>query len=100
MRIVLEPLIQAGLHSIEMESSNSNIRQVYPFLTCYVADYPEQCLVSCSKYGTCPKCQCTAKQLQDYPSTSSARSAAWTLSVVENTKTVSNGLVTTFMMNV
>ncbi|KAG0692946.1 hypothetical protein DFH29DRAFT_985620 [Suillus ampliporus] len=50
MRIVLEPLIEAGKKGME-------VWIVYPILACYVADYPEQCLVTCAKYGTCPKCQ-------------------------------------------
>ena len=30
---------------------------MYPILVCYMTDYPEQCLVTCTKYGTCLKCK-------------------------------------------
>lgn len=88
MKIILQPLIEAGISGVDMESSNGDIRQVHPILTCYVADYPEQCLVACSKFGTCPKCQCSASHLQDYPPSSEDRSASWTLSVIKNAQTI------------
>ncbi|KAG1834650.1 hypothetical protein F4604DRAFT_1944865 [Suillus subluteus] len=57
MRIVLEPLIEAGKKGMEVTGGDGKVRILYPILACYVADYPEQCLVTCAKYGTCPKCQ-------------------------------------------
>lgn len=63
MHIILKPLEKASQEGIKMKSSNGNIRLVHPIVTCYVADYPEQCLVACSKYGTCPKCRKRAKEL-------------------------------------
>ncbi|KAF9061038.1 hypothetical protein BDP27DRAFT_1385440 [Rhodocollybia butyracea] len=49
---------------IEMVGGDGNVRKVYPLLCTYVADYPEQCLVTCTKYGTCPKCQRKANDLE------------------------------------
>ena len=56
MCIVLEPLIQAGNEGTEITGGDGKVRQIHPILACYVADYPEQCLVMCAKYGTCPRC--------------------------------------------
>ncbi|KAJ3766346.1 hypothetical protein FB446DRAFT_653959, partial [Lentinula raphanica] len=57
MRIVFSPLIEAGRNGVELSSGDGAIRRVHPILASYVGDFPEQCLVTCSKYGTCPKCQ-------------------------------------------
>ncbi|KIK58877.1 hypothetical protein GYMLUDRAFT_106379, partial [Collybiopsis luxurians FD-317 M1] len=58
MAVVLEPLKAAGNKGdrVEMTGRDGAVRRVYPILTAYVADYPEQCLVTCTKYGTCLKC--------------------------------------------
>ena len=56
MRLVLEPLIKAGLEGMEVVGGDGHVCKVHPILACYVTDYPEQCLVTCSKYATCPKC--------------------------------------------
>ncbi|KDR70580.1 hypothetical protein GALMADRAFT_76052, partial [Galerina marginata CBS 339.88] len=60
MRLVLSPLIKAGTDGVEMTSGNGEVRNVHPILACYAADYPEQCIVASTKYGTCPKCRTPA----------------------------------------
>ncbi|PPQ83755.1 hypothetical protein CVT25_000227, partial [Psilocybe cyanescens] len=42
--IVLQPLIDAGQKSVEMVSADGAVCKVHPILTCYVSNYPEQCL--------------------------------------------------------
>ncbi|KAJ3722652.1 hypothetical protein C8R42DRAFT_696108 [Lentinula raphanica] len=67
MAVVLESLKVTGDPSgpgVEMVSGDGAVRRVYPLLATYVCDYPEQCLVTCTKYGTCPKCQRKADQLK------------------------------------
>ncbi|KAF9025713.1 hypothetical protein BDZ89DRAFT_922924, partial [Hymenopellis radicata] len=60
MRIIVAPLIAVGKDGIEMVGGDGAVHLVHPILASYVADFPEQCLVTCSKYGTCPKCQVSA----------------------------------------
>ncbi|KAL1698193.1 hypothetical protein EV121DRAFT_165231, partial [Schizophyllum commune] len=60
MRHVVAPLVDAGKKGVEMVGGNGEVRRVHPVLASYVADYPEQCLIACAKYGTCPKCRCSA----------------------------------------
>ncbi|KAG1732831.1 hypothetical protein EDB19DRAFT_1896695 [Suillus lakei] len=57
MHIILEPLIEAGKKGMEVTGGDGKVQIVYPILACYVTDYPKQCLITCAKYGTCPKCQ-------------------------------------------
>ncbi|KAJ3500836.1 hypothetical protein NLJ89_g9614 [Agrocybe chaxingu] len=82
MCLMLEPLIKAGKEGVDMTGGNGEIQQVYPILACYVANFPEQCLVSCTKYGTCPKCRTPAKDLQN-PNPAEPRTAEWTLGIIE-----------------
>ncbi|KAJ3709627.1 hypothetical protein C8R42DRAFT_547238, partial [Lentinula raphanica] len=68
MAAVLEPLKEAGDpagEGVELVGGDGAVRKVYPILAAYIADYPEQCLVTCSKYGTCPKCQRKATELEE-----------------------------------
>ena len=56
MWLVLDPLVQVGKQEVEVTGGDGMVCLVCPVLACYVTDYPEQCLVSCTKYGTCPCC--------------------------------------------
>ncbi|KIY53692.1 hypothetical protein FISHEDRAFT_26730, partial [Fistulina hepatica ATCC 64428] len=56
MRVVLEPLIEAGKQGTFMAGADGAVRHVHPILASDVSDYPEQCLITCTKYGTCPRC--------------------------------------------
>ena len=89
MRIVLKPLIDAGKMGVEMTSSDGAIRRMHPILTCYVADYPEQCLVACTKYGTCPKCKTPANDLGN-PEPAERHSQEWTEKILDEVKAFAN----------
>ncbi|PPQ75356.1 hypothetical protein CVT26_015158 [Gymnopilus dilepis] len=81
MRIILEPLKKAGHNGVEMTGADGAVRLVFPILSCYVADYPEQCLVTCSKYGSCVKCKAETTELGDHEA-KEARSQPWTESIL------------------
>ncbi|TRM57623.1 hypothetical protein BD626DRAFT_514014 [Schizophyllum amplum] len=89
MRVLLEPLVEAGEHGIDMVGGNGEVRRVFPILAAYVADFPEQCLVTCSKFGTCPKCQCPADCLGDPPDFE-LRTEEWTIGIMEDAKASSS----------
>ncbi|KAG2097927.1 uncharacterized protein F5147DRAFT_747407 [Suillus discolor] len=65
MWIVLEPLIEAGKSDVKVTRGDGKVYMVHPILACYVADYPEKCLVTCAKYGTYPKCKVDDSQMGD-----------------------------------
>ncbi|PPR07087.1 hypothetical protein CVT26_005304, partial [Gymnopilus dilepis] len=85
MRIILEPFVKAGKDGVLIACSDGGVRLVFPILASYVADYPEQCLVACAKYGTCPKCQCPADELHELK-TSVLRTKLWTEGVIDTAR--------------
>ncbi|KAI0055241.1 hypothetical protein BV25DRAFT_1774451, partial [Artomyces pyxidatus] len=85
MRMILEPLVAAGRDGIDMVCADGAVRRVHPILASHVADFPEQCLVTCSKNGTCPKCKCPANDLQD-TFAKDPRTQEWTLGVIAEAK--------------
>lgn len=65
MKRILEPLVAAGIHGIEIASGDGAVRRCHPIFATFVGDYPEQLLVACCKYTHCPKCTVAPEHLED-----------------------------------
>ncbi|KAL1660996.1 hypothetical protein GGF50DRAFT_129833 [Schizophyllum commune] len=77
MSVVLAALAEAGTRGEDMTCADGFVRWIFPILACYVADYPEQCLVSCCMESRCPICKISANQRGDHK-TGDARTTAET----------------------
>ncbi|KAF5350938.1 hypothetical protein D9757_014387 [Collybiopsis confluens] len=94
MATVLEPLKMAGNPEgggVEMVGGDGAVRKVYPLLATYVADYPEQCLITCTKYGTCPKCRCKASELE-LSTPGEPRTQKWTTATIRSARKSLSGM--------
>ncbi|KIY48749.1 hypothetical protein FISHEDRAFT_10888, partial [Fistulina hepatica ATCC 64428] len=60
MREILKPLVQAEKDGVFMAGSDGAVRCVHPVMVGHVSDYLEQCLITCTKYGTCTRCRVKA----------------------------------------
>ena len=66
MRHLLAPISAIGETGVEMMSGDGIWRRCHPIFAVFVGDYPEQALVSCTYYGSCPKCTIPHDQLGEY----------------------------------
>ena len=64
MGIIFAPLKAVARHGLELTSADGAVRHCHPVLACYPADYPEQSLVTCTRYNvTCLKCDIPSHKL-------------------------------------
>ncbi|KAF9528325.1 hypothetical protein CPB83DRAFT_735438, partial [Crepidotus variabilis] len=63
MSKILKPLEEAGRSGVKMTSGDGVTRRVHPILACFVGDYPEQVLVTCTYTGQCPTCNTPNSEL-------------------------------------
>jgi len=66
MWIVLGPIALHSKTGLEMMSRDRIWHWCHPILSNFVGNYPKQCLVTCTYYSKCPKCQVPCDQLGDY----------------------------------
>ncbi|KAJ7703809.1 hypothetical protein B0H14DRAFT_3099824 [Mycena olivaceomarginata] len=65
MKYMLSPLKTAGVSGIPVTSGDGITRRGHPIYATFVGDYPEQCLVTCTKTGDCPTCEAPRDNLGD-----------------------------------
>ncbi|KAF9491508.1 hypothetical protein BDN71DRAFT_1363469, partial [Pleurotus eryngii] len=79
---LVNPLVAAGKQGVEMTCADSLIQKIFPILTAYIADYPEQCLVACCKENQCPHCVVPLEERSELLETVKLQDLATTLGIL------------------
>ncbi|KAL1675271.1 hypothetical protein EV122DRAFT_218848 [Schizophyllum commune] len=61
---ITAPLKEAGVHGERMSTADGKVRRCHPIFACYISDYPEQVLVTCTINGDCPLCGARHDELE------------------------------------
>ncbi|KAI0037826.1 hypothetical protein FA95DRAFT_1506445, partial [Auriscalpium vulgare] len=62
---ILSPIKEPGVSGLKMRSGDGVVRRCHPIFAIFIGDYPEQCLVACTKHGVCPKGNTPNNELGD-----------------------------------
>ncbi|KAG6882799.1 hypothetical protein C0992_010640, partial [Termitomyces sp. T32_za158] len=83
MAYILKPLEDTGLYGMQVVSGDGVVRRGHPILASFVADYPEQLLVTCCKNFECPSCEAKRQELGDIDILPDLRSLSKILDALE-----------------
>lgn len=79
MEHLLEPLKTASVEGVDMWCADGRLRRVYPMIAAFVADWPEQNLMACTKEGSCPVCKTKREGRGDHRQSAPLRERGETL---------------------
>jgi hypothetical protein len=83
VRAILEPIKKASLDGVEALCADGYVRRIHPILAAYIADFPEQLLVTCAWQNQCPVCVVSTDDRGD-PNQYANRTKKYTLDTVED----------------
>ena len=66
LREILRPLEAPARDGVEMRCADGHTRVVFPRISSFLADYPEQCLLTLVKQGWCPRCELRPAEFPGY----------------------------------
>ncbi|KAG9106241.1 hypothetical protein FRC07_008895 [Ceratobasidium sp. 392] len=84
METMLEPLKVASEEGVEMWCPDGRQRRVYPRIAAYLADWPEQNLMSCTSIGSCLICSTKRAGRGDIDKQAPLRDREETLGVIQS----------------
>lgn len=84
MKTIIEPIKEASRTGVDMLCADGGVHLVFPILAAYIADFPEQCLISCNRQSRCPICIVPRLHRGDYDHQYPRRQRQQTLEAIED----------------
>ncbi|KAF9455627.1 hypothetical protein BDZ94DRAFT_1286081 [Collybia nuda] len=81
---ILSPLEVSGRDGIAMVSGDGLMHRGHPLFACFVGDYPEQVLVTCTLTGDCIQCDTPRTQLGELPQPEGLRHLQSTMDILQS----------------